>query len=129
MNAIYRKYFLSKSITSALFLAMILFFVFSLFDFLIYFSRFRFLFLSLVNLKSPLFALTTLLKKCRIPFIFSIFGSFIYFHAFVLTSLSCFQFAVVLFVVCQFETKTRKIRKDVFFAIMFSSKILIFLSF
>ena len=51
MNAISRKYFLSKSMTTALFLAMILFFASRLFDFFV---------CLFFQLKSILFALTTL---------------------------------------------------------------------
>ena len=72
MNAISRKYFQSKSITTALFLAMILFFFFFLFDFFVYFPA---------EIHSV--CIDNIMKKCRIPFIFSISGLFIHFHVFI----------------------------------------------
>ena len=72
MNAISRKYFQSTSITTALFLAMILSFSFCLFDFFCLFF----------HLKSTLFTLTTLCKNVEFHLFFSISGLFIYFHAF-----------------------------------------------
>ena len=60
--------------TTALFLAMILFFASRLFDFFC-------LFIFPTEIHSV--CIDNIMKKCRIPFIFYVFGLFIYSHAFI----------------------------------------------